>query len=295
MDLKKILERAWQLDAFQEELEQLPKIKRDFNAYFQEHFSDKEKEDYEESLYSVNRGGDIEKKVNDAYFNFMKIKEEDFDSKYLIPDETQTKTFITLTSIDYILSNFRKEYYKEDVNEFKEPENVYKKVYSLLKELDNEIAQVALSEIKETIASYNINLYLNSSLKPEKWRFMQIEFLKMLEPSIKKTPQELPKKNFEDYITIAKDTEGLKKFLSGIKGKSLAVAITYLEENGIIAENIIKKYFYNSFNPELNQSGVNKYLSKDDGNRTKLDEMADDEKFIELKQSIVDQMDTFLK
>lgn len=266
MDLKKIKEEVWQLGAFKKELEQLPKTIRDFNQYYQDHFTEEEKKGYEEEISLAGSSSGIEKKVNDTYLEFMKIKVEDFDKKYLIPDHNKTKSFIKIAHITYVLNDFKKGYCKDDVNEFTEPEKVYIKVYEVLKNMDPEIVQVVLQEINASIKGYNIELYLNGGQKPEKWEFMKNSFLSLLENNDLKPKEEIVLK-FEDFFEEeVKDPEGLKGFLKGIKGKDLAVAITLLQEKGFLPENFIRSDFYNSFNLNLNHSGVNKYLRKDKKN-----------------------------
>lgn len=90
--------------------------------------------------------------------------------------------------------------------------------------------------------------------------------LDYIEERIKPKTIQIPKqlKGFKDYFSAEiKDLDGLKKLMQEKKGKHLAGIIYILQRDGYIEENIEKQSFYESFNENLNHSGVNKYLRKD--------------------------------
>ncbi|MDP2452637.1 MULTISPECIES: hypothetical protein [unclassified Kaistella] len=104
-----------------------------------------------------------------------------------------------------------------------------------------------------------------------------------------KKEEQIKYKNFEDYFTTnIRDIDGLKKMMQKAKGKELSAIITILEP--LLPENMTKKYFYKSFNPNLNESGVNKYLAKnDDGHR-----LIETDDYAQYIQTIQNQLNEFL-
>lgn len=98
--------------------------------------------------------------------------------------------------------------------------------------------------------------------------------------AVKKEKKLIPE--FKDYfIADIKDLDGLKKLMQEKKGKHLAGIIYILQRDGFIEENIEKQSFYESFNKDLNHSGVNKYLRKDNQGLCLLDN-EDMEEYIQL-------------
>ncbi|WP_312084466.1 hypothetical protein [Epilithonimonas hominis] len=117
-----------------------------------------------------------------------------------------------------------------------------------------------IERLKSEVEEYkNINESIDFLIE---YLFYHLDYIKdRIKPKTIQTPKQL--KEFKDYfIADIKDIDGLKKLMQEEKGKYLAGIIYILQRDGFIEENIEKQSFYESFNKDLNHSGVNKYLRK---------------------------------
>lgn len=136
-----------------------------------------------------------------------------------------------------------------------------------------------IERLKNEVEEYkNINESIDFLIE---YLFKHLDSIEEREkPKTIQTPKQL--KEFKDYfIAEIKDLDGLKKLMQEKKGKYLAGIIYILQRDGFIEENIEKQSFYESFNKDLNHSGVNKYLRKDNQGLCLLDN-EDMEEYIQL-------------